>query len=123
MCSAPAARNCSPTSSPPARCRKPPRPRRRPPRCGSGYAGLTTPRTPRPEIEALAHLGDPYAPTITAMRTRHLARFTELEERAQVNKELAGLARTTRQPDSPELLDQLPMLRGTSPSFPRASSS
>ena len=38
------------------------------------------------EIEALAHVKDPHSRAVTAMRTRHLARFTELEdERAQAD--------------------------------------
>ena len=32
------------------------------------------------EIESLAHLDDPHATAVTALRTRVLARFTELED-------------------------------------------
>src|ERR1035441_10868638 len=45
------------------------------------------------------------------MRTRHLARFTELEdERAQIDAQLAALAKTTHDTPDPSLLDRLPML-------------
>ena len=63
------------------------------------------------EIEALAHVKDPHSRAVTAMRTRHLARFTELEdERAQADAQLAALAKTTRDTGDPSLLDRLPML-------------
>ncbi len=63
------------------------------------------------EIEALAHLDDPRAPAVTALRTRVLARFAELEdERAQINAQLAELAKTDPQAGDPALLDALPML-------------
>src|ERR1017187_2309717 len=63
------------------------------------------------EIEALAHVKDPHSRAVTAMRTRHLARFTELEdERAQADAQLAALAKTTHDTPDPSLLDRLPML-------------
>jgi site-specific DNA recombinase len=63
------------------------------------------------EIETLAHLDNPHAPAVTALRSRVLARFTELEdERTQINTELAGLAKTDPGPGDPALLDALPML-------------
>jgi len=53
------------------------------------------------EIEELA----------TALRTRILARFTELEEeRATINDQLAALASTAERDTDPALLDDLPML-------------
>ncbi|HEV2371276.1 MAG TPA: recombinase family protein [Streptosporangiaceae bacterium] len=63
------------------------------------------------EIEHLAHL-DPDNPAVQAMRSRHLARFTELEdERAKVSAELANLAKHHDDgPGDPALLDALPML-------------
>jgi hypothetical protein len=63
------------------------------------------------EIESLAHLDDPHAPAVTALRSRVLARFTELEdERTQINTQLAGLAKTSTGPGDPALLDALPLL-------------
>ncbi len=63
------------------------------------------------EIEALAHVKDPHSRAVTAMRTRHLARFTELEDdRAQVDDQLAALTKTTHDTGDPSLLDRLPML-------------
>jgi site-specific DNA recombinase len=63
------------------------------------------------EIETLAHLDNPHAPAVTALRSRVLARFTELEdERAQINTQLADLAKTDTGPGDPALLDALPML-------------
>jgi site-specific DNA recombinase len=63
------------------------------------------------EIESLAHLDDPHAPAVTALRSRVLARFTELEdERAGINTQLADLAKTDPGPGDPALLDALPML-------------
>ena len=65
------------------------------------------------EIESLAHLDDPHAAAVTALRSRVLARFTELEdERTQINTEIAGLAKTDTGPGDPALLDTLPMLGG-----------
>ena len=47
------------------------------------------------EIETLAHLDNPHAPAVTALRSRVLARFTELEdERTTINTQLASLAKT-----------------------------
>jgi site-specific DNA recombinase len=75
------------------------------------------------EIEALAHLDDPHAAAVTALRSRVLARFTELEdERTQINAELAGLAKTAPQAGEPALLDTLPHLGDRSPR-PRPGSS
>jgi hypothetical protein len=63
------------------------------------------------EIETLSHLDDPHAPAVTALRSRVLARFTELEdERTQINAELAGLTKTDSGPGDPALLDALPQL-------------
>jgi site-specific DNA recombinase len=63
------------------------------------------------EIESLAHLDDPHAPAVTALRSRVLARFTELEdERTTINTQLADLAKTDPGPGDPALLDALPML-------------
>jgi site-specific DNA recombinase len=63
------------------------------------------------EIEALAHLDNPHAPAVTALRSRVLARFTELEdERATINTQLASLAKTGTGPGDPTLLDTLPLL-------------
>jgi site-specific DNA recombinase len=62
------------------------------------------------EIEELATADAPAA-AITALRTRILARFTELEEeRAKIDTQLADLAKTSRNDASPELLDTLPLL-------------
>jgi site-specific DNA recombinase len=64
------------------------------------------------ETEALAHLDNPQAPAVTALRSRTLARFTELEdERAQLNQQLTTLARQDEDPQQdPTLLDILPHL-------------
>jgi hypothetical protein len=63
------------------------------------------------EIETLAHLDNPHAPALIALRSRIVARFAELEdERATITKQLADLDKTARQADDPSLLDQLPML-------------
>jgi hypothetical protein len=63
------------------------------------------------EIESLAHLDDPHAAAVTALRPRVLARFTELEEeRAQISAQLADLAKTDPGPGDPALLDALPLL-------------
>ncbi len=62
------------------------------------------------EIETLAH-HDPTDPAVTALRSRILARFTELEdERADISTQLADLAKTDLSPGDPALLDALPML-------------
>ena len=65
------------------------------------------------EMEALITAGAAPA-AITAMRTRHIERFTELEaERAAINDELAALAApASNDPGDPALLDQLPRLAG-----------
>jgi SAM-dependent methyltransferase len=48
---------------------------------------------------------------VTALRSRILARFTELEEeRAKIGAQLAELAKDTTGPGEPALLDALPML-------------
>jgi site-specific DNA recombinase len=63
------------------------------------------------EIESLAHLDDPHAAAVTALRSRVLARFTELEdERTTINTQLADLAKTDAGPGDPALLDALPLL-------------
>ena len=63
------------------------------------------------EIESLAHLDDPSAPAVTALRSRVLARFTELEdERVQISTQLADLAKTSTGPGDPALMDALPLL-------------
>jgi hypothetical protein len=63
------------------------------------------------EIEFLAHLENPHAPAVTALRSRVLARFTELEdERTAINTQLADLAKTETGPGDPALLDALPLL-------------
>jgi site-specific DNA recombinase len=63
------------------------------------------------EIETLAHLDNPHAPAVTALRSRVLARFTELEdERAQINTQLTDVAKTGTGPGDPALLDALPLL-------------
>jgi site-specific DNA recombinase len=63
------------------------------------------------EIESLAHLDDPHAAAVTALRSRVLARFTELEdERTTINTQLAGLTKTGTGPGDPALLDALPTL-------------
>ena len=64
------------------------------------------------EVQALADL-DPNSAAVTAMRTRHLARFTELEaERDDINSKLAALAKQATQTTGgdPALLNRLPML-------------
>jgi hypothetical protein len=63
------------------------------------------------ETETLAHLDDPRAPALTALRGRIVARFTELEdERAKINTQLADLDKTQPQAGNPSLLDALPYL-------------
>jgi hypothetical protein len=64
------------------------------------------------EVQALAGM-DPNAPAVTAMRTRHLKRFTELEtERDDIGRKLTALAKESAQTagGDPGLLDRLPML-------------
>jgi hypothetical protein len=62
------------------------------------------------EIENLASLPQD-SPAITALRSRIIARFTELEtERTEINDRLAVLERATGQRDEPGLLDKLPIL-------------
>ncbi len=64
------------------------------------------------EIENLATM-PAGSPAITALRSRILDRFTELEdERAQINTRLIKLAAETPAPADPALLDQLPELAG-----------
>jgi site-specific DNA recombinase len=71
------------------------------------------------EIEELATAEAPAA-AITALRTRILARFTELEhEREQIDTQLTELARTTRNDTAPDLLDALPNLGDILASAPR----
>jgi site-specific DNA recombinase len=64
------------------------------------------------EVQALAGL-DPNSAAVTAMRTRHLKRFTELEtEREDIGRTLTALAKQATQTTggNPALLDRLPML-------------
>jgi site-specific DNA recombinase len=62
------------------------------------------------EIENLASLPQG-SPAITALRSRIIERFGELEdERTQINDRLAALERATGQDDEPGLLDALPIL-------------
>ena len=56
---------------------------------------------------------DPGSAAVTAMRTRHLKRFTELEtEREDIGRTLAALGKQTAQESGgdPSLLDRVPML-------------
>jgi site-specific DNA recombinase len=72
------------------------------------------------EIEHLAALPQG-SPALTALRSRIIARFTELEaERTEVNERLAALDRATGQQDEPGLLDALPLLGDALPSLPTA---
>jgi DNA invertase Pin-like site-specific DNA recombinase len=72
------------------------------------------------EIETLASLPQG-SPAITALRSRIIARFTELEtERTEINDRLAVLDRATGQEDEPGLLDALPMLGDALPGMPAA---
>jgi hypothetical protein len=72
------------------------------------------------EIENLASLPQ-NSPAITALRSRIIARFTELEtERTQIDERLAALDRATGQEDEPGLLDALPLLGDALPSLPAA---
>jgi hypothetical protein len=62
------------------------------------------------EIEALSHAAASPA-AITALRTRLIARFTELEEeRATIATQLTGLADDAGQDQHPELIDHLPVI-------------
>jgi hypothetical protein len=62
------------------------------------------------EIEALSHATATPA-AITALRTRLIARFTELEdERAAITTQLDALTDDAGQDQHPELLDQLPVI-------------
>jgi site-specific DNA recombinase len=70
------------------------------------------------EIENLASLPQ-NSPAITALRSRIIARFTELEtERTEINERLAALGRASVQQDEPGLLDALPMLGDALPGLP-----
>jgi hypothetical protein len=61
------------------------------------------------EIENLASLPQ-NSPAITALRSRIIERFGELEaERTQINERVAALDRATGQRDEPGLLDALPL--------------
>jgi len=61
-------------------------------------------------VEALADL-DPNSPAVTALRTRILGRFGELEaERATINRQLQALAKDTSHANAHGLLDALPMI-------------
>jgi hypothetical protein len=64
------------------------------------------------EVQALTGM-EPHSAAVTAMRTRHLKRFTELEaEREDIGRTLAALARQATQETGgdPGLLDRVPML-------------
>ncbi|MGI9004932.1 MAG: recombinase family protein [Streptosporangiaceae bacterium] len=64
------------------------------------------------EIEQLADC-DPTASAVTALRSRIIARFSELEaHRADLTAKLKTLAATQAPPQDPALLDQLPLLTG-----------
>jgi site-specific DNA recombinase len=64
------------------------------------------------EIEALANLPQD-APAVTALRTRIIERFGELEaDRASINKQLAALTQAPAFLQDPTLLDALPTLAG-----------
>jgi len=70
------------------------------------------------EIEHLASLPQD-SPALTALRTRIIERFTELEtERTQINDRLAALDKATSQHDEPGLLDALPLLGDALPRLP-----
>jgi hypothetical protein len=71
-------------------------------------APVTRPAGDHP-ASALAHLDDPRAPAVTALRSRTLARFTELEDE-RLNTQLAELAKTAPAAGDPALLDALSML-------------
>jgi hypothetical protein len=72
------------------------------------------------EIENLASLPQG-APAITALRSRIIERFTELEtERTEINERLAALDRATGQREEPGLLDALPLLGDALPGLPAA---
>ena len=59
------------------------------------------------------------SPALTALRSRIIARFTELEtERTEIGERLAALDRATGQNDEPGLLDALPMLGDALPDLP-----
>jgi hypothetical protein len=70
------------------------------------------------EIEHLASLPQD-SPALTALRSRIIARFTELEtERTEINDRLAALDRATGHQDEPALLDALPLLGDALPDLP-----
>jgi hypothetical protein len=71
------------------------------------------------EVQALAGL-DPTSPAVAAMRSRHLARFTELEaEKDDINRKLTTLAKqASDHGGNPALLDTLPMLGDILPRLP-----
>ena len=72
------------------------------------------------EIEQLAS-HDPNSPAVTALRTRIIARFSELEaQRADINTKLKNLSASQPAPDDPALLDQLPRLAGVLDDAPAA---
>jgi|HubBroStandDraft_1064217.scaffolds.fasta_scaffold01912_7 transcriptional regulator with XRE-family HTH domain len=72
------------------------------------------------EIEHLTAL-PPGSPAITALRTRILDRFTELEdERTRISTQLAKLTAENPAPADPALLDHLPHLAGHLTSAPAA---
>ena len=70
------------------------------------------------EIEYLASLPQ-NSPAITALRSRIIERFGELEaERTQIKDRLAALDRATIHQDDPGLLDALPLLGDALPELP-----
>jgi hypothetical protein len=70
------------------------------------------------EIENLASLPQG-SPAITALRSRIIERFTELEtERTEIGERLAAIERATGQENEPGLLDALPMLGDALPGLP-----
>jgi hypothetical protein len=63
------------------------------------------------EIEALACTGKSHAAGVTALRTRIVARFDELEEeRATIGTQLAALTKAAEPAGDPALLDALPTI-------------
>jgi hypothetical protein len=70
------------------------------------------------EIEARAH-HDPTSPAVTALRTRILDRFSELEtERATIGNQLDTLAKQASHQPNPGLLDALPLAADLLPDAP-----
>ncbi len=90
-------------------------------RLHNGSARSTPPRTPTPAKSRTSPACPQDSPAITALRSRIITWFTELEtERTQINDRLADLDRATGQEDEPGLLEALPMLGDALPSLPAA---